>query len=180
MQEVLSCPEQFKEKDSGSFKQSACSKTGAKGDQLCNGKVLLHTEDKQESCLSSLNLYLLIFGLCLGSFTVALDNTIIATAIPHITTDFNSLSDVGWYGSVYFLGVTALQPAFGRVYTFFNVKYVYLSALVAFGIGSVLCATAGNSAMFISGRTVAGAGEAALYSGGEFSWLLSNVPKFVL
>jgi len=74
-------------------------------------------------------------GLCLSTFVVALDNTIIgrfgkdylnyntklttcaATAIPKITSVFNSLEDVGWYGSSYLLTTTALQPSFGRIYT---------------------------------------------------------------
>ena len=33
-----------------------------------------------------------------------------ATAIPHITSEFHSIDDVGWYGAVYELSVTALQP----------------------------------------------------------------------
>lgn len=42
---------------------------------------------------------LITFGLCLSVFLVALDNTIIATAIPKITDEFQSLDDVGWYAS---------------------------------------------------------------------------------
>jgi hypothetical protein len=42
-----------------------------------------------------MQLALLTFGLCLATFTVALDNTIIATAIPKITSVFDSLGDVG-------------------------------------------------------------------------------------
>lgn len=40
----------------------------------------------------------LVFGLCISTFLVGLDNLIIATAIPKITTLFHSLEDVGWYG----------------------------------------------------------------------------------
>jgi hypothetical protein len=40
----------------------------------------------------------LVFGLCITTFLVGLDNLIIATAIPKITTLFHSLEDVGWYG----------------------------------------------------------------------------------
>jgi MFS family permease len=94
------------------------------------------------------------------------DNTIIATAIPQITTIFNSLPDVGWYGSSYLLTTTALQPSFGRIYTYFNVLYVYIFALLLFELGSVLCAAAVNSTMLIVGRAVAGAGASAIFSGG--------------
>jgi hypothetical protein len=114
-----------------------------------------------------LQLGLLTFGLCMATFTVALDNTIIATAIPKITTVFDSLGDVGWYGSSYLLTTTALQPSFGRIYTYFNVKYTYLFALCLFELGSIICAAARNSVMLIVGRAVAGAGASALFSGGE-------------
>ena len=53
--------------------------------------------------LSGTPLALCIFALCTAVFCVALDNTIIATAIPKITDDFHALQDVGWYGSAYLL-----------------------------------------------------------------------------
>ncbi|KAG4429728.1 hypothetical protein IFR05_014793 [Cadophora sp. M221] len=126
---------------------------------------------------------LLTLGLCLATFTVALDNTIIATAIPKITSVFDSLNDVGWYGSSYLLTTTALQPSFGRVYTYFNVKYTYIAALVVFELGSILCAAAKDSVMLIVGRAVAGAGASALFSGGMtivgFSVPLNKRPIFI-
>ena len=48
---------------------------------------------------TGLRLAITILDLCLSVFCVALDNTIIATAIPHITDEFHALNDVGWYGS---------------------------------------------------------------------------------
>lgn len=122
--------------------------------------------EDESKYLSGFKLAILSIGLCLTTFVIALDNTIIATAIPKITSVFNSLEDVGWYGSSYLLTTTSLQPSFGKVYTYFDVKYTYLSALVLFEVGSVICAAASSSAMFIVGRAVAGAGAAALYSGG--------------
>ncbi|RDL36192.1 putative HC-toxin efflux carrier TOXA [Venustampulla echinocandica] len=112
-----------------------------------------------------LSLALLTLGLCLAMFVVALDNTVIATAIPRITTDFDSLNDVGWYGSAYLLTNCALQPTFGKIYTLFDVKWTYISALLIFELGSILCAAASTSTMFIVGRAVAGIGAAALFSG---------------
>ena len=40
-----------------------------------------------------------IFALCIAVFCVALDNTVISTAVPKITDQFHALQDVGWYGS---------------------------------------------------------------------------------
>ncbi|EXJ77514.1 hypothetical protein A1O3_09741 [Capronia epimyces CBS 606.96] len=123
-------------------------------------------QDDESKYTQGLPLHLLTFGLTLSTFVIALDNTIIATAIPKITTVFNSLDDVGWYGSAYLLTTTSLQPSFGKVYTYFNVKWTYMLALVIFEVGSVLCGAAVNSTMLIIGRAVAGAGAAALFSGG--------------
>jgi EmrB/QacA subfamily drug resistance transporter len=123
-------------------------------------------EDDETKYPKSYKLAILTFGLCLSTFVVALDNTIIATAIPRITTVFDSLNDVGWYGSSYLLTTTSLQPSFGKIYTYFNVKWTYIIALFIFEVGSVICAAAQSSTMLIVGRAVAGAGAAALFSGG--------------
>jgi hypothetical protein len=49
---------------------------------------------------TGLKLVLIISALLVAVFLVALDQTIVATAIPKITDRFNSVSDIGWYGSV--------------------------------------------------------------------------------
>jgi hypothetical protein len=123
-------------------------------------------EDDESKYPKPMQLYLLTFGLAMSTFVIALDNTIIATAIPRITTVFNSLDDVGWYGSSYLLTTTSLQPSFGKIYTYFNIKWTYIIAIAIFEVGSVLCAAAVNSRMLIIGRAVAGIGAAAIFSGG--------------
>ncbi|KAF5380258.1 hypothetical protein D9757_008193 [Collybiopsis confluens] len=125
--------------------------------------------------VSGASLVLIVLGLCLTIFVIHLDANIIATAIPHITSTFNSLDDIGWYGSAYLLTSTALQPCFGRLYTHFNLKIIYLVALLIFEAGSIICATATNSSMFIAGRAVAGTGVAALLSG-SMSLLAFSIP----
>ncbi|KAJ7594495.1 major facilitator superfamily domain-containing protein [Mycena floridula] len=115
---------------------------------------------------SGAKLAFITLGLCLATFVVALDNTIIATAIPTITVKFDSLNDVGWYGSSYLLTLTSLQPSFGKIYANFDLKYTYLVALFIFEIGSIICAAAVNSTMLIVGRAVAGVGASAIFSGG--------------
>ena len=60
----------------------------------------------------------------------------------------------------------ALQPTFGKIYTYFDIKAVFLCALVGFEIGSVICATARSSPVFILGRAIAGSSAGAIHSGG--------------
>jgi len=70
-----------------------------------------------------IKLALILFSLCCAVFLVALDQTIIATAIPKITDEFNSIRDIGWYGSAYLLTATAFQPTYGKMYTIFSVSH---------------------------------------------------------
>lgn len=104
-------------------------------------------------------------ALCLSVFCMALDNTIIATAIPRITDQFKALNDVGWYGSSYLLTTCATQLIYGKFYTFYSIKWVYLTALAIFELGSLICGVAPNSTALIIGRAVAGVGAAGIFSG---------------
>jgi hypothetical protein len=112
-----------------------------------------------------LKLVTLIIALSLAVFLVALDQTIIATAIPKITDRFHSINDIGWYGSAYFLTSTALQPSFGRIYKVFQIKWVFLSAIGVFELGSLICAVAPSSTALIVGRAIAGIGVGGIFSG---------------
>ncbi|MCJ1366565.1 hypothetical protein MMC16_005694 [Acarospora aff. strigata] len=110
-------------------------------------------------------LFVISVALCLSVFLMALDNTILATAIPKITDHFQALEDVGWYGSSYLLTTCAFQLFFGKLYTFFSIKWVYLTAIFIFEIGSVICGAAPTSVALIIGRAVAGVGSAGIFSG---------------
>ena len=52
---------------------------------------------------------LTVRSVLLTPFKITLDMTIIATAIPRITTQFNSINDVGWYGSAYLVSINLFQ-----------------------------------------------------------------------
>ncbi|CZT04106.1 related to aflatoxin efflux pump AFLT [Rhynchosporium agropyri] len=110
-------------------------------------------------------LWAILSALCLAVFLVALDQTIISTAIPKITDRFQSIRDIGWYGSSYLLTATALQPTFGRIYTIFDIKFTFMIAIAIFEVGSLVCATAPTSNALIVGRAVAGMGTGGIFSG---------------
>lgn len=98
-------------------------------------------------------------------FLVALDRLIIATAIPRITDDFRSAADVGWYASSFLLTNAAFQLAYGKLYTFWPVKRVFLASVLLFEIGSAVCGAASGSGLFIFGRALSGVGGAGIFSG---------------
>ncbi|KAL8661130.1 MAG: hypothetical protein Q9202_005892 [Teloschistes flavicans] len=122
-------------------------------------------EEDESQYPSTKKVAVIMVALYLAMFLVALDRTIISTAVPRITDEFNSLGDVGWYGSAYLLTACGFQLQFGRIYTFYHTKWVFLAAIGAFEVGSAICGAAPTSAAFIIGRAIAGAGSAGVFSG---------------
>jgi MFS family permease len=116
-------------------------------------------------------------GLILSIFIAALDSTIISTAIPSITTDFESIANIAWYGSAYIVMQAAWQPVWGKAYHYFPLKSTFLLAILVFEIGNLICATAPNSDVLIFGRVVAGAGSGGIFSGAFISIALTAGPE---
>ena len=104
-----------------------------------------------------------------------IDMNIVATAVPSITDHFHTVANVGWYSSAFRLCVCAFQFVFGKAYTLFSVKRVFLLANAISIAGSLLCGTATTSTMLVVGRAVAGLGSAGLLSG-CFVILVQSLP----
>jgi MFS family permease len=60
----------------------------------------------------------------------------------------------------------ALQPTFGKLFSYFNIKILMILAFLCFEMGSLICALSPSSSIFIVGRVIAGVGAAAIYGGG--------------
>ncbi|EAW12196.1 MDR family MFS transporter [Aspergillus clavatus NRRL 1] len=117
----------------------------------------------------------IVISLNLAMFLVGLDNTIISSAIPKITDRFHALDDVGWYASAYLLTNCAFQLMWGKLFTFYIVKWIYLAALFLFELGSLICAVAPSSTALIVGRAIAGIGGGGL-GNGSFLLIAYSVP----
>ncbi|KAF3490692.1 MFS gliotoxin efflux transporter glia [Arthroderma uncinatum] len=126
---------------------------------------------------ASPKLILILIACALSIFLVALDNTIISTAIPRITDEFRSLDDVAWYGSGFFVSMAAFQNVWGKGYKYFGVKSVYLVSILLFEVGSIICAAAPSSTTFIIGRAIAGVGGAGISTGSYLIVALSAPPR---
>ncbi|KAJ5604494.1 hypothetical protein N7510_009648 [Penicillium lagena] len=107
----------------------------------------------------------IMLSLYVAMFLVSLDRLIVATATPQITDHFHSLGDIGWYGSAYMLTASASQLVYGRLYTFYQAKWVFLISIAIFEIGSAVCGSAPSSTALIVGRAVAGLGTGGISSG---------------
>ncbi|KAF2180969.1 MFS multidrug transporter-like protein [Zopfia rhizophila CBS 207.26] len=123
-------------------------------------------------------LVLTTVALMVAVFLVALDVHILATATPKITTEFDSLLDLTWYGGSYLLTQIALQPTYGRLYQVFPIKYLFVTATIILEIGSIIAAKAPTSKVLIVGRAVQGSGAGGILAGGllMINYLISK-PK---
>ena len=64
----------------------------------------------------------ILTAVVLAYFLVYLDLAIMSTATPSITSEFDALVDIGWYGGAYQLASAAFQPLSGKIYTYFSIK----------------------------------------------------------
>jgi MFS family permease len=140
------------------------------------GSSIQHTVTAQYP--RGIRLVLITTGLILSIFVAALDSTIISTAIPSITTDFGSITNITWYSSAYIVNQAAFQPAWGRAYHYFPLKTTFLLSILVFEIGNVICATAASGDVLIFGRVIAGMGSGGIFSGAFISIALTAGPEY--
>ncbi|TDZ67791.1 MFS gliotoxin efflux transporter gliA [Colletotrichum trifolii] len=110
-------------------------------------------------------LAMIVMAVILSFFLVSLDMTIVATAIPKITDEFHGIADVPWYSSAFFMTTAGFQSTWGKVYKYFPLKMAFVSSIVIFELGSLLCGAAPSSAVLIIGRAITGIGGAGIGSG---------------
>lgn len=118
-------------------------------------------------------LVVITIGLTLSVFLAALDSTILATAIPSITSQFGSISNIAWYGSSYVITNTAFQSSWGKAYNYFPIKHTFLAAIAVFEAGNVISAVSKRSEVLILGRCVAGLGGGGVLTGSFVAIALS-------
>src|SRR5215471_1572668 len=103
---------------------------------------------------------------CLGLFMVFLDGSIVNVALPTIQADLQAnLSDLQWVVDAYILPFAALMLTAGTLGDRFGRKRLFLSGLVLFVLGSLLCGLAPTLGWLLLGRAVQGAGAAAIMPG---------------
>ena len=78
-------------------------------------------------------------GLMLVLLLAALDNTIVATALPTIVGELGGLEHISWITSSYLLAQTAVTPLYGKLGDLYGRKRILQSAVVLFLAGSALC-----------------------------------------
>lgn len=119
------------------------------------------------------------------SFAISITQVIFVDH-PKITNESKALNDVGWYGesltpfsnasvikslmtnstgSAYLFTLCAFQLLFGKRYSLFPIKWVFIASVITFEVGSAVCGAAPTSAALIVGRIIASIGAAGNFSG---------------
>ncbi|KAK3991500.1 major facilitator superfamily domain-containing protein [Cladorrhinum sp. PSN332] len=135
-------------------------------DYSTDGAAIAPVESSNPQYVTGVKLFTLMAAITITVFLMLLDTAILATALPRITDEFNSLTDVTWYASIYQLTSAALQPLTGKIYNKFSVRWTFMTFFLLFEVGSAICGAANSSAMLIAGRAIAGIGGAGLINGG--------------
>ena len=101
-------------------------------------------------------------GLMLVMLLAALDQTIVATALPTIVGDLGGLNRLAWVTSAFLLAQTAVTPLYGKLGDLYGRKRILQSAVLLFLLGSALCGQASGMTELIVFRAVQGLGAGGL------------------
>ena len=113
------------------------------------------------------HLRLVLTGLMLGMLLAALDQTIVATALPTIAGDLGGLNHLSWVVTAYILSSTISTPLYGKLGDLYGRKKLYQAAIVIFLVGSALSGLSQSMGELIAFRAIQGIGAGGLIVGAQ-------------
>ncbi len=109
----------------------------------------------------------ILFGVVLAMLLGALDQTIVATALPTIGRELNDVQSLSWVVTAYLLSATAVTPLYGKLSDVHGRRTMLLIAIGIFLVGSVVCGLSKNIYLLIAARALQGVGGGGLISLGQ-------------
>src|SRR5919106_5311746 len=107
---------------------------------------------------------LAVAGLMLALFLVALDQTVVGTALPKIIADLDGFEHYAWVTTAYLLASTSMIPVIGKLGDIYGRKWFIVSGVVVFLVGSALCGAAWGMIELIIFRGIQGLGAGMIFS----------------
>jgi EmrB/QacA subfamily drug resistance transporter len=104
----------------------------------------------------------IVAGIMLAMFLSALEQTIVAPALPAIGASLGGVDDLSWVVTAYLLAATATTPLFGKLSDIYGRRATLLAAITVFIAGSVACALAPSMWLLILARGLQGIGGGGL------------------
>src|SRR5947208_10176089 len=108
--------------------------------------------------LTNRQIMVVFSGLMLGMLLAALDQTIVATALPVIVGDLGGLSQLSWVVTAYLLTSTATVPLYGKLSDMYGRRVMFQTAIVIFLVGSALSGLAQSMTQLVAFRAIQGCG----------------------
>jgi len=124
----------------------------------------MHAPHTPSPVLSHRDIKTIVGGIILAMLLGALDQTIVATAMPTIGRDLGDEDQVSWVASIYLLTATAVTPLYGKLSDIHGRRIVLLAAIIIFTLGSIACALAPTMFILIIARAAQGMGGGGLIS----------------
>lgn len=128
----------------------------------CSGMTVHSSADPQGPSFTHREILVVFAGIALAMLMAALDQTIVATALPVIAADLGGFEQISWIVSAYLLSSTATTLLYGKLSDLHGRRRLLEIGLVLFIIGSGLCAAAGTFWQLVAARAVQGAGGGGL------------------
>ncbi|KAJ7249855.1 MFS amino acid permease [Mycena rebaudengoi] len=148
---------------------SVTSHPVAENDTQKRGSDTKPAKEDDEHVVPHNNLPLVFFAMMLTNFLAALDQTIVATALPTIVAQLGGGNNYSWVASAYLIANASLCPVYGKLSDVIGRKLVLYPSIVIFLIGSALCGAAKSMTWLIIARALQGIG------GGGISQLIQIV-----
>ncbi|KAE8337799.1 hypothetical protein BDV24DRAFT_139232 [Aspergillus arachidicola] len=114
------------------------------------------SSDGPEGERGKVQVFAIMVALCLSLFIAALDQTIVSTSLPTISSRLHSASGYTWVGGAYLLASAAAAPIWAKLSDIWGRKPILLVAVLWFMFSSIVCAAAVNMRMLIAGRALQG------------------------
>src|SRR5581483_2789109 len=114
---------------------------------------------------SSMRKWLPLTAICLGTFMLLIDVTIVNVALPDMATDLHTaFTQLQWVIDIYALALAALLLGIGSFADLVGRKPVYIGGLVLFAAASLAAGLSGSTTVLIAARGVQGVGGAAMFA----------------
>jgi EmrB/QacA subfamily drug resistance transporter len=132
-----------------------------------NAEGEMVTVPSSQPLMSQRRVLLVIGALMMGMLLAALDQTIVATALPTIAGDLHGLSHLSWVVTGYLLTATVSTPLWGKLGDMYGRKVFFQAAIVIFLVGSALSGLSSSMIELIAFRAVQGLGAGGLMVGAQ-------------
>ncbi|KAK4184058.1 major facilitator superfamily domain-containing protein [Podospora australis] len=127
-----------------------------------SGPINISLQGDFQTVQRSFGFWAIIVGLGITLWLAALENSVLTTAAPALLKEISLGDNWIWLTNAFFLASAAFQPLMGQLANLFGRRWLALSVVAIFMLGSGICGGAKNGATLIAGRAVQGIGSGGI------------------